>query len=211
MTTTEFKSVSDAFSSILGKSAGASLTEQMHQRQIVKALVMLRAAEGLTQQDIAEELDCHQSKVSKLERGLDSDLRIREIEAYAKLAGKDITLLVSERGQNLTQQIKHHSLMIKSAFEELVKLAHQDDGIAGGVAKVYFETFMALNRFLQETSEKLPVCAENGNPYIRIAGGPIEQAAAASSKQQGKSKQIAAESKIASANCEAPEERGMCV
>jgi transcriptional regulator with XRE-family HTH domain len=130
----------------------------------------MRVSKGLTQDAVANELGCNQSKISKLEKGMDSDLTIREIEAYAKATNKDVAFLFSERNQSLAQQIKHHAVMIRSAFEKLVELAHKDDGIADGVAGLHYEVFMNVNRFLQETSEKLPLC-ESGKPYIRIAEG----------------------------------------
>ena len=57
------------------------LEEQISKRRLVKALHAMRTAKGVSQAAIAEELDCSQSRVSKIENGEDGELRISELEA----------------------------------------------------------------------------------------------------------------------------------
>lgn len=174
MKTKGYKSVAEAFSDIVGEEHANELGDQMRSRRVIKALCGLRTVRGVTQQDIANQLGTTQSKVSKLENGVDADLRFRELEAYAKSTDSDVTILISPRGKSLAEQIKYHACSIRAAFLELAELAHKDESVARGVADLHAQAFCNLNRFLQETSEKLPLSPENGTPYVRIAPCDIE-------------------------------------
>ena len=73
------------------------LEEQISKRRLVKALHALRTAKGISQSAIAEELDCSQSRVSKIENGEDAELRIGELEAYARVMDRDLHVGFSKR------------------------------------------------------------------------------------------------------------------
>lgn len=146
----------------------AALAAYLKSRCIVSELASIRVSKGITQAALAKQMDCRQARISKLESGVDADLRLSDLEAYAKAADVEFTILVSERGKSLAEQIKHHAFAIRAAFVKLVKLAHQDDLIAQGVAQLHSEAFENINRMLSETAQQLPVNAENGMPYIQI-------------------------------------------
>lgn len=156
----------DMFDSEAEKKA---LQDHMRSRKLVSTLTALRVARGLTQAHIAAVMGCKQARVSKLESGVDADLKFSDVEAYAKATKSDVTLLVSDRGKSLAEQIKSHAAYIRTAFLKLVALSHDDDLIARGVAELHMKAFHNINRFLAETAAKLPVNAENGLPYIQIA------------------------------------------
>ena len=155
----------DMFESEAEKKA---LAEYLLARRIVSKLAALRTAKGLTQTEIANAMGCKQARVSKLESGVDADLKMSDFEAYAKAIGSDVTILISDRGKSFAEQIKSHAFAIRNAFLKLVELAHKDDLIARGVADFHLQAFQNINAFLAETAEKLPVCAENRLPYIQI-------------------------------------------
>lgn len=146
-----------------------ALSDHIRQRRIVSMLTTLRVTKGLTQADIATVMGCKQARVSKLESGIDADLKISDLEAYAKATKSEVTLMISDRGKSLAEQIKAHAFSIRNAFLKLVALAKKDDMIARGVAEFHMQAFHNINSFLAETAEKLPVNAENGRPYIQIA------------------------------------------
>lgn len=52
-----------------------ALQDYMRRRKLVSTLTALRVAKGLTQADIAALMGCQQSRVSKLESGVDADLK----------------------------------------------------------------------------------------------------------------------------------------
>lgn len=163
-----YKSVLESVGSILGNDAQKKVQDQINRRQLVKALISMRVDAGLTQKDIADAIGCTQGRVSKIENGFDEDLQMRHIVVYAKLAKKDLTFLFSNHGSSVAEQIKHHALMIRRAFLQLAELAHKDEDIAKGVAGLHVQAFVNINKFLQESAEKLPPCPTNGEPFIRI-------------------------------------------
>jgi transcriptional regulator with XRE-family HTH domain len=146
-----------------------SLKEHLHARKLVSKLVALRAAKGFTQTTVAQAMGCKQAKISKLESGEDADLSMKDLLEYARAIGCEATVMVSDRGKSLAEQIKQHAFCIRNAFMKLVELSHKDDEIARGVAKLHFEAFQNINRFLMETADKLPVDSESGEPYLHIA------------------------------------------
>lgn len=144
------------------------LKEFLKQRLVVSKLAAIRVAKGVTQVELATQLNCGQSAVSKLEAGVDADVSLSHLHAYAKATGSEVTILMSDRGKTLADQIKMHALSIRQVFLKLVELAHSDDEIAKGVAKLHMQAFENINRMLAETAGKLPPCAENGRPYVQV-------------------------------------------
>lgn len=60
-----------------------ALADFVKRRRIVSKLAAIRVAKGVKQADIADKLGCGQSAVSKLEAGVDADLTLAHLEAYA--------------------------------------------------------------------------------------------------------------------------------
>lgn len=146
-----------------------SLKQQMQSRQIVKALATIRVERGLTQKNVADVMGQTQGKISRIENGVDADLKISDIVSYAKATGIEITMLLSDRNQSLVARVKHHALEIQMALVELSKLAHQDDEIARGVAKFHVEAFCNITRLLAEAAKKLPGSNNRVNEdHIRV-------------------------------------------
>jgi transcriptional regulator with XRE-family HTH domain len=117
----------------------AALREFTEKRALVSKLASLRATAGLTQSELAKQSGCVQATISKLESGVDSEVTVANIEAYAKATGFEITILISQRGKSLAEEIKHHAICIREAFTQLFKLAHMDNLIAQGVAQLHAE------------------------------------------------------------------------
>lgn len=61
-------------------------------KSISTALVVMRHKAGLTQADVAIKMNVSQSKIAKIERCLNSDLRMRDIEAYVWAVGGSLNI-----------------------------------------------------------------------------------------------------------------------
>jgi transcriptional regulator with XRE-family HTH domain len=168
-----------------------ALAEFMNRRTIVTGLAAVRVAKGITQAELAQVAGCTQGAISKLESGPDSAVTLAHLEAYAKATGSEMTILFSDRGESLADQIKHHVFCIRSAFERLVKLAHQDDSIARGVAEFHVEALLNVNQLLAQTAQKLPSESTTGLPRIRLAVEVLdeERVAAKAAKRAVKRRQ----------------------
>ncbi len=69
---------------------------QVAKRRVIKHLIALRTARGMSQKDVADQVGCSQSRISKLEHGMDDDLRLGDLRAYARALGYSIGLLFGD-------------------------------------------------------------------------------------------------------------------
>lgn len=159
--------------------------ERVAQRRLVKRLIALRAARKVSQADVASALGVTQSRVSKIENGVDDDLRFSELKAYAQALRTDIGITFSDRKRTIADEVKSHVLQIKQALDRLAKCAEGDERIAHGVAAFFGEAFFNVVRIMQESASKLPKRETDGKPHLQIeiqealkndrAGTPCEE------------------------------------
>jgi transcriptional regulator with XRE-family HTH domain len=170
----QYTSVSDVLRDIAPDDKfGPEVDARIARRRLVKHLLALRAAKGLSQKDIADRLGCTQSRVSKLENGCDDDVRLRDLVAYCDALGLHCGIVLSGQHPTAVDQIKYHAFSIRTILQDLVDLVGQDQVMSTGVAKLHIETLVNLVRLVAESAEKLPNNPETEAPYIRIglAGG----------------------------------------
>src|SRR4051812_33145895 len=65
----------------------AELQKQVARRHLIKRLLALRAAAGISQEDMAKKLGCTQSRISKLESSNDADWRFGDVIKYISAVG----------------------------------------------------------------------------------------------------------------------------
>lgn len=170
-TTREHNSVAEMVRNLTDdESAAKEFESQLERRKLVHFLFALRSSAGLSQKEIAERMGCSQSRISKLENGEDDDLRLGDLRAYVKALGSDVTFLFAKRGLGLASQVKYHALKMRDGLSRLVQIAREDDALVKGIAGFHAEAFVNIAKMIQETASKLPVCPENGEPYIKIVG-----------------------------------------
>jgi transcriptional regulator with XRE-family HTH domain len=139
----------------------------VNSRRLVKHLFALRSAEGLSQKDIAERIGCSQSRISKLESGIDEDLRLADLAAYLRALDLDLCLVFGQKDSTIVNKIKYHALAIKGLLTQLGKLAKMDARIAEGVAGFHAEAFFNLIKILQDAAKELPR-REDGTAFVDI-------------------------------------------
>ncbi len=148
---------------------------QVAKRRVIKHLIALRTARSMSQKDIAGQVGCSQSRVSKLEHGMDDDLRLGDLRAYARALGFSTGLLFGDRKMTAAEEVKHHAFCIKRLMDRLAQLAGRDEKIAQAVSAFFGEAFFNLVKMLQDSASKLPMRPDDDSPYIRIeiaASGP---------------------------------------
>ncbi len=154
------------------QTAGPEFAEPFHrhleERQLVTRFVALRGAKGLAQSDVAQRMNCSQSRVSKLERAKDEELRLGDIVAYAKALDLRLGVILSDKQPTMVDQVKHHTFAIKRLLDRLVDLVKDDTTMAKGAAQFCGETFLNLARMVQAAASKLPPQPEVNEPFIRI-------------------------------------------
>jgi len=130
--------------------------ERIDRRQIVKRLMALRVSKGKSQQEIADQLGCSQSRISKLENGMDDEIRLGDLRDYLHALDQDVSLFVCQKDWQSFQQIKFCAAMIKRSLSQLVELAGDDPTIERGVTKAHIETLVNFVRVIVDSAEKLP-------------------------------------------------------
>jgi transcriptional regulator with XRE-family HTH domain len=142
--------------------------EHIQRRSLIKHLLALRAARGLAQRDLAEELGCTQSRISKLENGTDDELRLGDLVKYVHALGFDFGIAMRPPSQTIVDDIKYHAFCIKSLLEHLVSLAGKDEAIQGGVGQAHAETLLNLVMIVADSAAKLPRNPATDSPHIRV-------------------------------------------
>jgi len=142
----------------------AAFEEHRIARQLIKQLMAMRAVRGLSQQDIAGTLHCTQSRVSKLERSRDDDVRLGDLRAYAQAIGCE---LIVGAVPHLTpvDKVKGHVFAIRKHTDDLAELARSDEKIAEGVARFFFELVFNFSHLVGDSVRLLPRNA-NDVPYF---------------------------------------------
>ncbi len=153
-----------------------SVEEISKDRDAIKTLIALRASQNKSQKDIAELMNCTQSKISKLERSVDSELTIGDLRAYLKAVGCAASLFVTKKNENVKAviEIKSHFSGMRRALNRLLEMAQNDPEIASGIAK--FSNDMTYNLFNLMASfvEGLPESARSETPTISIEAVEFE-------------------------------------
>lgn len=141
---------------------------RMKERTLVKRLYSLRIAKGISQEEIARQLGCTQSRISKIENGKDGDLRVQDIEGYARAIGCEALFAMKRRNATIAEDVKLHALAIKNKLHQLADMAGDDETMAEGVAGFFGEAFFNLVRILQEAAPKPPPNPDNERPYLQV-------------------------------------------
>ena len=145
----------------------ATTEKRLVGRALVKHLLAMRAVEGLSQQDIAGMLDCTQSRISKLEKSLDDDIRLGDFRAYAKAVGHEFVCGMRPVNMKPFDAVKCHVFSIKKHMDYLAGLAKKDEAIAKAVAGFFAELFFNFARLFGDSVKQLPL-APNAEPYLNI-------------------------------------------
>jgi transcriptional regulator with XRE-family HTH domain len=146
----------------------AGLEARLYERQFVKSLAIARARAGLTQKELAAKLGCTQSKISKLESGVDADLRFGDIAAYLEAVEHEAKIFVIPGNGTLADEVKMHAFRIKHILDELVRLAANDGAIAKGVGAFIEEAAFNLVKLTMMAKENLPQHPANPGKSIRV-------------------------------------------
>jgi transcriptional regulator with XRE-family HTH domain len=144
------------------------------ERRLIKELLILRAARGLSQGEVAAFVGCSQSRISKLENARDADVRFGDLQAYANAVGCDLVAQPVPREMEPTEKVKCHFAAIKKHMNDLAQLAGSDDNIAKGVAAFFAECFANLIWMFSEAAKRLPLRSDS-SPYFRITCGETKE------------------------------------
>jgi transcriptional regulator with XRE-family HTH domain len=146
-----------------------NLANHLGSRQLMHRLTALRAARGLTQQDVAAKMGCSQSRISKMETSSDLDLNFGVIVRYAQAVGHRLEIEIISKDAKARDRIKHHAFRIKRLTDDLAHLAGTDEKIAEGVGRFFVEAALNLGLMLEDSTKKLPAPPDD-SPFVVTSG-----------------------------------------
>lgn len=172
---TSHKSVLDMVRNISDdESFSDELRNDIREQRIVKTLFAIRSARGVKQDQIAAILGVTQSRISKIENGVDSDLRFGEVEAYAEALNCEVSIAFMKRDSTSADRVKFHVSCIHQELQKMAGCVGEDKTLAGGVADFFGEAFFNIVHVLQKACAKLPK-RDNQKPYIDIGICEIQE------------------------------------
>ena len=143
----KYKSVSDVVKNLSDdKGFHEDFKNQAFDKMLSKTLFAMRCSKGVTQAEMAEKMDCTQSRVSKLEHsGLDT-IKVSDLVSYAGALDLKMSIAFHE-DMTSVESVKFHAFEIKKHLDHLADLAHRDDGIFEGVKE--FNHSLIVSNFLK--------------------------------------------------------------
>lgn len=128
----------------------------LSERSILKSLIAARLAGGVSQGEIAEKLGCSQSRISKLERGMDRDLKLEELAAYGAATDREFEIIGHRKGSTPVDRVKSYVFAIHRELQFLAELAKGDQKIAKGVSSFFGEAFFNVVNLMNDAAKSLP-------------------------------------------------------
>jgi len=170
---TQYASVSDLLRDVVpDEEFHLAFDELVARRKLIKQLLAMRAAKGMSQKDVAAKMCCTQSRVSKLENANDDDVRLGDLRGYADVVGCELIAWPMPQDMTPVDKVKCHTHAIKKHMDDLAQLARADDKIAEGVARFFYELFVNFTLMLRHSSQDFPLRPDD-TPYLHFECGPV--------------------------------------
>jgi len=139
-------------------SVEARVKKEIQANSFVSALLDMRIAKGMTQEQIAESMGCDPSTISRIESGNDRQLKVNDLVGYTSALKVQMCIMFDDETWPAATRIKQCVYKIDEDLKKLADLAHQaggDDKIAQGIDRFYRQVlFNFLIRF-GENSDRL--------------------------------------------------------
>lgn len=132
--------------------------------RITRKLACMRTMAGLTQAQMAEQIGCSQSCISKWESESDAELTIGVISEYCRVTGQRIGLLVG-RPMGHVEAIKAYAFGLRDRLEALAEMANGDQEIEQGIQKFFGEAFFNILGIFENCFKELP---SGGDVEVRV-------------------------------------------
>lgn len=132
-------------------------SKEINDKKVGKFLFYLRCKHNLTQKQIAEKMDCTQSRISKIESSYDKDLSVNDLLDYAKVLNLQLEIGYRNRSAKIADLIKYHAFKIKEYLSQLASLAKDDEALQVGVARFHLEAFANISVMISNSYSKLDI------------------------------------------------------
>lgn len=132
--------------------------KEISSSSMVRFLTQCRIAKGLTQEQIAVEMSCNASKISRLESNTDENLKWSDITGYSGAMNMNLSVAFEEPNIPAAVRIKDCVLKIHQSLKDLTELAKQvgaDDDIAQKINQFSGDVLIDFLAMHQNHSQEL--------------------------------------------------------
>lgn len=162
LTGRNFTSVSDLVHSTTDVEFSEQFDQYQADRRLINCLTVIRCTNEVSQSELADRMECAQSKVSKMESSVDIDLNFGDIVNYAKSLKQSIHITFSPSLNNGADHIRFHIECVKHELKKLVSVSSSDQDIANGVEAFAIER---VQDFVESVSKILDRLPHRADPY----------------------------------------------
>lgn len=163
----EFASVSDMLEFQGEHELKEQVEEQLCCREVISRLITLRIVHDVSQADVAREIGCTQSRISKLEQSVDADLKIGDIAAYAHCCGVQANISFEPLDCTLMDRVKFHALSINDLLKTMCKLSAGDSDMERGSVGAHLETIMNMTGMVVQSMKSIPDAKKHLSEFIK--------------------------------------------
>lgn len=152
MNTKKFKSTAEAAAYLAGNpEVEKAVNDEICRGSLVSALIAMRIAKQMTQEQIAKSMNCDPSKISRIEAGNDVHLKWTDIVGYVSALNVHLNVIFHDESLPPAVRIQQCVYQIDDDLKRLRQMVQQLDGdekTASKIAEFYEEVlFNFLKRF----------------------------------------------------------------
>jgi transcriptional regulator with XRE-family HTH domain len=119
-----------------------AVDQALERQTLMRQLMAMRAARGLSQGDVAGAMGCSQSRVSKMENSEDDELRYGDLRAYARAVGCELESGVRPNDLAPADEASRLAFAVHDRLSRMARLAQGDEAIAQSVAELFGEVLL---------------------------------------------------------------------
>ncbi len=138
----------------------AGVEAELNGRALIRQLTAIRCTQGLSQQDMARELGCTQSRVSKMEAGPDADLKFGDIQAYARALGLAVGVDLRRADMTLVDRIKRDTLTTRDTLQHIAALSCGDSVMVDGLRGFMYELLANASWSVAQVEQRFATYAQ---------------------------------------------------
>ncbi|MCE9612369.1 MAG: helix-turn-helix transcriptional regulator [Chthoniobacter sp.] len=131
------------------------VTELEVETRVTKQLTHMRMSAGLTQEQLAEKMNCTQSCISKWESGRDEDLDIKTIRGYSQATGQRIGFLIGKPLHHV-EAINLHLAALQKRLLALAALARENGELQDDINSFFGKSCFNIMQILAKCQQEMP-------------------------------------------------------
>ncbi len=129
---------------------------EIRSKGLSKHLFSLRCECNLTQKQLADKINCTQSRISKIENSYDNDITMKDLLDYGRTLNLQLQIGYRRRKKVLiVDLIEYHVSKIQEHINNLTSLAGTDISMIKGVSKVLGTAVLELLKVFHSAASKL--------------------------------------------------------